>query len=151
MRKLVIATHGKLAAGFKTTLEMLGSAAETLVSYGFYCDEDGVDDTLPARCFAELAPGDQLIVCTDIGFGSVNQAFLKEAVRHPDADVLIVTGVNLPLLLELSVSAGPFTHQKLQDMVDQARAQMGVVEVPQLAGATVSGPESGTGDGDFFD
>lgn len=149
MRKLVIATHGKLAAGFRTTLEMLGSAAEALVSYGFYCDEDGVDDTLPARCFAELAPGDQLIVCTDIGFGSVNQAFLKEAVRHPNSDVLIVTGVNLPLLLELSVNAGPLTHQELQRMVDQARTQMSVVEIPQLAGASVS--ESEAVDGDFFD
>ena len=130
---------------------MLGSSAGAVASYGFYCDEDGVDESLPARCFAELASSDQLVVCTDIGFGSVNQAFLKEAACHPEVDALLFTGVNLPLLLELSVHAGPITRDAARMMVDQAREQMSVVDVPQFAHSGEASVPTAGFDSDFFD
>lgn len=130
MRKLIIATHGKLAAGFAHTLGMLGAATEGLVSYGFYCDEEGVDDTTAERCVAELSPTDQLVVCTDIGFGSVNQAFMRAIAMHPEADVLLVSGVNLPLLLELSIRTEKLSKPDLSKMVADAAAQLSIVEIP---------------------
>lgn len=144
MRKLVVATHGKLAEGFRQTLGMLG--ADGFASLGFYLDDD-CDEGTVERIFAELDEGDQLIACTDIGFGSVNQMFLKVAARHPEANALIVTGVNLPLLLELAVRPGELTRAELDEVVAQACRQMGVVDIPMPAGAVASGDED---DGDFF-
>lgn len=142
MKKLIIATHGKLAAGFKSTLEMLGVRPDGIVSYGFYCDEPN-DESTVERCFEGLGDDDQLIVCTDIGFGSVNQMFLRVAARHPKANALIVTGVNLPFLLELAMTDGSMTAEGLGRMVSMARNQFFVVKLPAM------GPGSNDGEGFF--
>lgn len=142
MNKVIIATHGKLAAGFKSTLEMLGAGSGGIASFGFYCDEPNDESTVEC-CFEELGD-DRLIVCTDIGFGSVNQMFLRAAARHPDADALIVTGVNLPFLLELAMTDGEVSAESLEEMVSMARDQFSVVGLPKVGQAS-------DGDEDFFD
>lgn len=131
MKKIVIATHGKLAKGFANTLEILGIELTDIMVMNFYCGEDSTQ-TQVKECFEALQEQEQLIVCTDIQFGSVNQMFLKEASRHPNKDVNILTGVNLPLLLEIATSQEPLSKQALLDMVHKASSQLTLVDLEEL-------------------
>lgn len=83
--------------------------------------------------FASVGKEDQVLVVTDAFFGSVNQKLLMKRRENS----MVVTGANLPLLLELTVlldGEEPITMERLKAVADQAREQLMVVdneEVPQ--------------------
>lgn len=131
MKKMVIATHGKLAEGFRNTLDILGIALDHISAMNFYCGETCGEKEVK-QCFDDLKQGEQLIICTDIQFGSVNQMFLKEAARRNVIDVFIITGVNLPLLLEIATSTSPLTKVELTTMVQKAANQLTLVDFEEM-------------------
>ena len=74
--------------------------------------------------FNQLKNDDQLIVCTDIQYGSVNQNFVKAAIKRKHPNVLIVSGINLPILLEIVLRPDDFTTEDLNDFVEKSKGQI---------------------------
>jgi fructoselysine/glucoselysine PTS system EIIA component len=108
MVKFLIATHGYLADGFKSTLgiimgEEIANKISTLNC--FVEDTPKADDVkmLMHNYFKGLAEGEQVIVFTDILHGSVNQLLIPYA---DDQKVYILTGINLPLMCEVMTVYG---------------------------------------------
>ena len=101
MKKYLIATHGKLAEGFKSSVNIIAgdyysSQLNTVTAF-----LDASDFTLEIKKFIdELAEDDQGIIFTDLFGGSVNQnvTLLK---MQSDKDVVVITGTNLGLLMEI--------------------------------------------------
>lgn len=143
MKKVVIATHGRLADGFMSSLGLLGVDLSHVTALGYY-DEKGADISAVDALFDQLAEGDQLVVCSDVSFGSVSQAFARAAAAHPACDCHLVSGVNLPLLLDLCLSPEPVDSERLAQTVAQAQEQLSIVQPPAAPEAPAAGG------GDFF-
>lgn len=102
MRRYVIASHAHFAQGIKESVELLAGAREDVVSLSMFVD--GRDDIAAeaARIVEETSEEDELVICTDLFGGSVNNEFAKVLQRRPNT--YLVTNMNLPLLIQLLFS-----------------------------------------------
>lgn len=102
MRRYVIASHAHFAQGIKESVELLAGAREDVVSLSMFVD--GRDDIAAeaARIVEEASEEDELVICTDLFGGSVNNEFTKVLQRRPNT--YLVTNMNLPLLIQLLFS-----------------------------------------------
>lgn len=121
MRKIVLASHGMLAAGMKSSLEMIAGAlphVDVLCAY-----TDGVPDLKRAlsATVEALGPEDELVLVTDVLGGSVNTE-VSQFCGLPR--VYVVTGMNLGLVLSLALSDEGDTEAVIDECLENARAQM---------------------------
>ncbi len=101
MRKIVIATHSMMAKGLKDTLEFIIGPQKSLLAITAYIDSDYSINQEIEQLFSDLAPDDELIVTVDLLGGSVSNAFSEQIGKD---NFYLISGVNLPLLLELCLS-----------------------------------------------
>lgn len=94
----------------------------------FYCGIQHEQSEI-AELFTELSIEDQMIVFTDIQYGSVNQLFMKEAMRYRDKNIVILTGVNLPVILEITMAQGHLSKEELKQMIQKASQQMVLMDM----------------------
>jgi len=98
MRNIIIASHVHFAAGINEALELLTGPHDNVRVICMFVDgNDDVEGTATAA--VEAAGEDDVIVCTDLFGGSVNNEFTKLVQTHNN--VYLVTNMNLPLLLQL--------------------------------------------------
>lgn len=98
MRNIIIASHAHFAAGINEALELLSGTHENVSVICMFVDgNDDVEGT--ATRAVEAAGEGDVIVCTDLFGGSVNNEFTKLVQTHDN--VYLVTNMNLPLLLQL--------------------------------------------------
>lgn len=103
MFKFVIATHGDLAHGYQSTLEMfLGTGFDITYISAYLPDSPDLEGQIE-QVLAKVEKETQLIVFTDLFGGSVNQKFMEHT--HDMENVFIVSGVNLPTILEVMTIA----------------------------------------------
>lgn len=98
-RKLVLASHGKLASGIKSSLTLICGDRITLETLDCYLTE-GFDLEKEVNEIMTRYSEQELVVVTDLFGGSVNNEFLA----HIDqSNFYLVAGMNLPFLIELSM------------------------------------------------
>ena len=119
MRHIIIASHYGLAAGLGDTLKAIIGPGHDIRVVCAFTDETPLEEKL-ASAFEGIAEDDETLVLTDILQGSVNQLVACSAPRG----AFIVTGVNLPVALELSRHAGPRTPEGGRQGVTQAKEQL---------------------------
>lgn len=85
-----------------------------------------------SNIFENLKSDEQLIICTDIQFGSVNQLFIKESLKNKNKNMFIVSGINLPLLLEIVIFPQILTKKDLDEMIEKAKEQITLVDFAQI-------------------
>ena len=126
LKKFLFATHGTLATGMKSTLELLiGNTADITCLPAQVHPEDNVDEQLKVY-FSEVSDEDQVIVCTDLMGGSVNQKVVPYAQKE---NVFLIAGFNLPLILELAMNEDKVTKEELLDSIEESRKNMMLVQV----------------------
>ena len=99
MKQFLLASHGKFAEGILGSFQMLLGDAPNITVLCAYTEEN--EETLEhtvKKIICERNRKEDLIVVTDVFGGSVNNEFMKY-LNEPG--VYLVTGMNLPLLLEL--------------------------------------------------
>ncbi|HEY9001503.1 MAG TPA: hypothetical protein VIM89_09120 [Mucilaginibacter sp.] len=121
-RKFLIATHGAFAKGVKSALDMIAGEMENILLIQAYLDESRpVEDEL-ADVLATISDTDELIIFTDLLGGSVNNIMLRNALRD---NVHIVSGFNLPLLIEIALSdADTPVTEVIEEAIHNAKGQM---------------------------
>lgn len=129
MVRFLIASHGYLADGFKSTLEIIvgKEIAERVSTLNAFVDESSGDvKGNIERFIGNIPPEDQLIVFSDIMHGSVNQCFMPFLDNEK---IFLITGVNFPLLCEM-VAEYSFSDESeinkddLQKAVERAKEEM---------------------------
>jgi mannose/fructose-specific phosphotransferase system component IIA len=121
-RKFLIATHGALAKGAKSALDIIAGEMDNVLLIQAYLDdsrpvEDELEDVL-----ATITDTDELIIFTDLLGGSVNNIMLRNAMRE---NVHIVSGFNLPLVIEIVLSdADAPAIEVIEDAINNAKGQM---------------------------
>ena len=117
--KYIIATHGKMASGIKNTIEMLTGKKEDIFALDAYVETQELRkefEKLLATC-----DGEGIYVFTDIVSGSVNQEicrFLERPHFH------VITGVNLPLIMELVFRNENLSDEEIMSIVEEAKDQI---------------------------
>ena len=140
MKKVLVASHGHLASGIRSSIEILTGMADMVEAVDCYVDDS--DFTPRIQAFIDsVGPEDEAIIFTDIYGGSV---FQKVVLMEPEKRVH-VTGMNLGLVIEALLGAEPVTADSIKQSVELARATMQVVEPPSKA------EDNEGSDGDFFD
>ncbi|MDR3919395.1 MAG: PTS sugar transporter subunit IIA [Collinsella sp.] len=142
MKKVLVASHGHLASGIRSSIEILTGMADMVEAVDCYVDDS--DFTPRIQAFIDsVGPEDEAIIFTDIYGGSV---FQKVVLMEPEKRGIVhVTGMNLGLVIEALLGAEPVTADSIKQSVELARATMQVVEPPSNAA------DNEGSDGDFFD
>lgn len=130
MKKLVLATHGDMAKGLKSSLEIIHGSVEDIIAINAFTDdcpnlEAVVDELL------EQYSDEDLVVLTDIFFGGVNQVFMRaKAKKHRNFPLL--TGVNLPMAMELACMIGESVEDELEEIERMSRECIQIVKLEKL-------------------
>ena len=142
MKKVLVASHGHLASGIRSSIEILTGMADMVEAVDCYVDNS--DCTPRIQAFIDsVDPEDEAVFFTDIYGGSV---FQKVVLMEPEKRGIVhVTGMNLGLVIETLLGAEPVTADSIKQSVELARATMQVVEPPSKAA------DNEGSDGDFFD
>ena len=99
MNKILLASHGYLAQGMKSSLEILMGTNDRIECLCAYVDDDSRDVAALIDAWMEARdPADSWFVVTDIFGGSVNKEFIQ---RQATGSFTLITGMNLPLLVEM--------------------------------------------------
>lgn len=120
MKKILIASHGHFASGVKSTIELIFGAQEGITSIDCYTDEEPPKPIIE-RYFDSLDSEDNLIICTDISGGSVNQLMVPYLKRP---NTYLVTGVNVAFMVELSMAPEMPEAEQLNEMITRGRSQL---------------------------
>ncbi|GAB6109710.1 PTS sugar transporter subunit IIA [Fusibacter bizertensis] len=104
MRKYYLMTHGKMAEGVASTIQMLIGTKKTLHALIAYVNECDISK-LSQPIFEDLEKGYEVVVFTDVSHGSVNQYFVPFLKRE---NLHVITGINLPLVLSIMLISEDF-------------------------------------------
>ena len=98
MRKFLIATHGTLARGVKSSLDLIiGSMEDVFLIEAYVSDNKSIEDELKI-VMDNVKDGDEIVIFSDLLGGSVTNQILQYALKE---NVHVVSGFNLPLLLDI--------------------------------------------------
>lgn len=122
-KKLLIATHSTFAEGIKNAMELVTGTQDAVCALCAYTDDMSEVETPVRHIMEDLSPDEELIVATDIFGGSVNNEFMKYLTKK---NVHLISGVNLPLLFELTAALDDVSDTKkaVKTAIDNARDQM---------------------------
>lgn len=122
MTRIIIATHYKLADGFKSTLDYIAPGVTDVITLSAYIDNVPVEEQVN-NLLNNISEDEIVIVFTDMLGGSVNQEFTKK-LNHKNLH--IITGTNFPVLLTLALKAsnGDITESDIREAVNDAKEQL---------------------------
>ncbi|WP_303015482.1 PTS sugar transporter subunit IIA [Holdemania massiliensis] len=134
--RLLLGSHGHLASGMATAIEILGGPQPHLTILDAYVDQRNIDEELKAY-FASVPSEETVVMLSDLYGGSVNQKMYLYLERP---HTYLIAGVNLALVLELCMQS-EVSLTTLHQLTEQSRQLQRVVlydEAPKLE------------DGEFF-
>ena len=125
MKQILIATHGKMAYGIRYTAELIvGKMAEITTIDAYVTPEDNVEKKFE-EYFAQHE-NDRIFVFTDLMGGSVNQKLLGYSQKE---NVTLITGTNLPVLMQVMMADDDVTEDEIREFIDDAREELQVVDL----------------------
>lgn len=125
MKQILIATHGKMASGIRYTAELIvGKMAEITTIDAYVTPEDNVEKKFE-EYFAQHE-NDRIFVFTDLMGGSVNQKLLGYSQKE---NVTLITGTNLPVLMQVMMADDDVTEEEIQEFINDAREELQVVDL----------------------
>jgi fructoselysine and glucoselysine-specific PTS system IIA component len=121
-RKFLIATHGRLASGVKSSLDIITGAMDSIFLIDAYVDDNrSLEEDIKA-VLDQIGNNDELIVFSDIMGGSVTNQVLQYALR---ANVHVVSGFNLPLVIEIVLADADIPVEEIiAEAIESAKQQM---------------------------
>ena len=100
---IVVTGHGLFAEGMHSSAKMIAGENENIK---YVCFEDGMGleelgEKLSAA-YNELAATDGIVVLSDLPGGSPFKTAVECAVTHPDKQIEVLSGTNLPMIITAS-------------------------------------------------
>ena len=96
MVKIMLASHGNLAAGMLSSAEMVFEKQDNVSVICAYVDGEDDVSTRIKGFIDSIAPDDSWIIFTDLFGGSVNNEFMKY-ISNPQ--IRLIAGMNLALVI----------------------------------------------------
>lgn len=125
-KKILIATHGKMASGVKNTLSLFVDVSNIKTINAYIDDGDWAAEIYD---FINDVKNDEIgIIFTDILGGSVNQ---KALLINNKPNVSIITGFNIPLIMEIILTEIN-NENDLRRIIEEAKKQIQLVELIKI-------------------
>ena len=120
MRKILIATHFRLAEGFRNALSYFTKSDCIYVINAF---TENVDYQKEIDLFFQKNKENEILAFSDIAFGSVNQYLTTYLGTE---NYYLISGANLPVMLELLLLPEniPLTEELIAEKVEAARESL---------------------------
>jgi mannose/fructose-specific phosphotransferase system component IIA len=130
VKRILLATHGSFASGIKSSIEIIVGEQENIYTIDAYIGETSFEDQLNEYLDTINLDDDILFVITDVFGGRVNQTLTDKL--HQYENVHIITGLNLPLLLELQMlNEEDSTKENISNIVENSKQQIQYVEIEE--------------------
>jgi len=124
-KRYLVATHGKLASGFQSSLNILADKGKNIEVIDAYVTEE--DYTARITEFVQkVGPEDQAIIFTDLFGGSVNQKVFAEVLTQKRENIYIISNTNLAILLTLVVGnqEEDLTEQLILNAIEESQVKL---------------------------
>ena len=128
MLKIFLSSHGHMASGIKSSLDILIGNTDKITVFDAYVDEKNVQDVLD-NFYKTVSEDDDVLLLSDLYGGSVNQVMFTYLNRP---NTRLVSGVNLALVLELAIKE-TISDSELEELVETSRMMMKIVKIEALA------------------
>lgn len=121
MKRILVASHGYLADGIKSSVGILTGNQDLITAVNAYVDES--DYTASIQEFIDsVEPDDDAVIFTDIYGGSV---FQKVMLMEPEKKGIVhVTGFNLAAVIETLIRTDPIAPELMDEIVQNASGLM---------------------------
>lgn len=129
--KIFLASHGRFASGLQSSCGILLGACDNLTVFDAYVDQSTVQEHLDAF-YAAVEPEDEVLLCSDMYGGSVNQVMFTYLDRP---NTRLVAGVNMSFMMTVLGEDAPLSDQALDEIIQDARECLRRVE-PEGGGAS---------------
>jgi mannose/fructose-specific phosphotransferase system component IIA len=110
---------------------------ENLTVYDAYVDESNVLDALDAF-YRTVEPQDEVMLCSDLYGGSVNQYMMRYLDRP---NTRLVSGVNMTFMMNLLGEEDHVSDERLDEIIAESREYLCRVQPEQLAGTSCDSEE----------
>lgn len=118
MRTILLASHSYLAKGMKDTVEMILGKQDNLDILCAYIEEDfNIQEEINKR-LVNKDSDQELIIITDVFGGSVNNEVITAIGQRNQANIHLISGMNLGLIMGLLTSLD--SPQDTSDLIDNA-------------------------------
>ncbi|MBV7392066.1 PTS sugar transporter subunit IIA [Enterococcus sp. ALS3] len=124
-RKILIATHGEMAKGLQSSLNVLAGKGESIeVINAYMTDTDYTPEII--QFIETINEEDQAIIFTDLYGGSVNQKVVTEVLQAKRNNIFIVSNANLAIILSLMFLAEDqvITDEIIEDAIKESQVQL---------------------------
>lgn len=125
MTRFFLSSHGHLASGLKSSIDILLGSSSRLTVFDAYVDEDSLEARLDGF-YRELDPDDQVVLMSDMYGGSVNSVMYTFLDRP---NTTLIAGVNLALVIGLLVNEETLSRESIEEVIRQSREALRVVEL----------------------
>ena len=127
MVQFFLSTHGRMASGLKSSIDILLGDSGCLTVFDAYVDERSLEEELNAF-YETVGPEDQVILLSDMFGGSVN-SMMYLFLNRPNT--MLITGVNLALVIGLVVGRDSLTREAVEELIGQSREAIRIVELEE--------------------
>ncbi|UUX35168.1 PTS sugar transporter subunit IIA [Fundicoccus culcitae] len=117
MLKLFLASHGRLASGMESSVNVLLGGVSNLTIFDAYLDEKNIHEVLNSF-FENINEEDQVIMLSDLLGGSVNQVMYTYLNKK---NTKLISGINLAILLELCMYENPIDDEKILSIINEGK------------------------------
>lgn len=118
MSQIILVAHGQLGLEMKKSAELICGQLQEFQAISF-TEEDGIESVSKAiRETVKNYAGDTLIF-TDIFCGTPYNASCKICMEEVDKNIEVVSGMSLPIILELSTKVKQLSAQELAALVKE--------------------------------
>jgi len=115
--KYIFASHGTLAKGILSSVELILGRQANVETLCAYINEDFNLSLEVNRLLDSYSVEDEVIVLTDIFGGSVNNDFIQQ-IGAGKKNIHLISGVNLPLVIDLIVTLDENKEEDLAIQID---------------------------------
>lgn len=122
----IIATHGKLADGFKSAISVIVGNANNIHTICAYVDGNNDVTQMLLNEINKIGEDKKIIIFTDVMFGSVNQnVVINVNNKH---NIRAITGANLVLMLDVILQGDNVTDESLKRAVEEAKNTISILD-----------------------
>lgn len=118
--KVIVVSHGSYARGLVDTVQMIAGKQEDLEAFGLESEESV--DTLKEKIrqsIEQASQEEEILILTDIFYGSPFNTVIS---LMPEYDLYHVTGINLPLMMEVIMGriSGKYAEEICKELLKAA-------------------------------
>lgn len=119
--KYLVATHGKLASGFRSSIDILTGKGANLTTIDAYVDDSDYTEKIQALIF------------TDLFGGSVNQKVVTQLVPLEKDNTFVISNSNLAIILSLMMlpEGMKLTPTVINNTIAECQVQLVETSLPE--------------------